>query len=174
MQKLSIRVCCVTLPKISDFSHEICKFRRAAQWKVSSFSLIFSLSSDRLSFLAHGWHSHSWGFWGTRMAITHSRTLSPTSPPENRFCPQGILPLFLTGFRGVLERRKFDLYTHGVMWASLRPKAGRKCFFILSLNKIFLRGVKTESKSELKKTRSDYRASKHFKNGDDNRTCRGL
>ena len=41
------------------------------------------------------------------MAITHSRTLSPTSPPKNRFCPQGILPLFLTGFRGVLERRKF-------------------------------------------------------------------
>ena len=38
-------VCCITLPKISDFSHEICKFRRAAQRKVSSFSLIFSLSS---------------------------------------------------------------------------------------------------------------------------------
>ena len=107
VQKLPIRVCCVTLPKISDFSHEICKFRRAAQRKVSSFSLIFSLSSDWLSFLAHGWRSHSWGFGGTRMAITHSRTLSPTSPPENRFCPQGILPLFLTNFRGVLERRKF-------------------------------------------------------------------
>ena len=41
------------------------------------------------------------------MAITHSRTLSPTSPPENRFCAQGILPIFLTGSRGVLERRKF-------------------------------------------------------------------
>ena len=63
-------------------------------------------------FLAHGWRSHSWGFGGTRMAITHSRTLSPTSPTENRFCPQGILPLFLTGFRGALERRKFwPVYT---------------------------------------------------------------
>ena len=40
-KKLPIRVRCVTLPKISDFSHEICKFRRAAQRKVSSFSLIF-------------------------------------------------------------------------------------------------------------------------------------
>ena len=94
VQKLPIRVCCVTLPKISDFSHGICKFRRAAQRKVSSFSLIFSLSSDWLSFLAHGWRSHSWGFGGTRMAITHSRTVSHTSPPGNRFCPKVFSPYF--------------------------------------------------------------------------------
>ena len=63
------------------------------------------------------------------MAITHSRTLSPTSPPENRFCLQGILLLFLTDFRGVLERRKFDLYTHGVNVGIAKAKSRAKMVF---------------------------------------------
>ena len=40
-------------------------------------------------------------------SLTHALFLLPPLLHENRFCPQGILPLFLTGFRGVLERRKF-------------------------------------------------------------------
>ena len=52
-------------------------------------------------------------------------TLSPTSPTENRFCPLSILPLFLTGFRGV----NFDLYTHGVNVGIAKTKSMAKMVF---------------------------------------------